>query len=66
LRLPFGDLNTQAQWVHTHNGGERSAGPEIFADAGPLLLDRPIEWCMDGGVGQLLAGQRQLSATLRH
>lgn len=66
MRLPFRDLGAQAQRVHAHDGGDRGPGPQILADAGPLFLDGAIEWCMDRRVGQLLACQRQLRATLRH
>src|SRR5437867_2948815 len=62
--LTLRHFSAQAQRVHADNGGHRGPGSEIFPNAGPLLLDGPIEWGVYRDVSQLLAGDLEFRATL--
>src|SRR6266446_3872662 len=62
--LALGHFSAQAQRIHADNGGKRRPGSEILPNAGPFLLDGPIEWGIHGYVSELLAGDFEFGAAL--
>jgi len=59
---PFGNLKAQSQGVLTHQGDHRRVNRKILSGARLALGDRAVKGGADGGVDQLLTGERERGA----
>jgi hypothetical protein len=64
-RVALGDLCFQTERIHLHQRDDRRTGREIFTAVCVPLANSSTDWRIENGVGQLLAGDLQLRASLR-